>query len=228
MLRCGGVSKSAIAKNKQLEAACVGEKEALGTDNISHKEALNVIARTDCLSYIERHRKQQLIFTKEQVNMAIYIEYDGIQGNVTADGFADHIKVLSLNFGVGRGISMEPGNLANREATRPSLSEVTFSKLADNSTTSLFKESVTGAAGKLVKIKFVQTGADAVTTFMDYELEDCLVSSYSISADADGDPVETISLSFAKLMVNYHDFDKANTGKSPMRVGYDLTTAKPL
>lgn len=160
--------------------------------------------------------------------MAIYIEYAGIKGNVTAEGFAEHIKVMSLNFGVSRGISMEPGNLANREATRPSVSEVTFTKLADNATTPLFKEAVTGAAGKVVKIKFVQTGADSVTTFMDYELEDCLVSSYSISADGESDPIESISLSFAKLMVNYHDFDKKNTGKSPQRVGYDLTTAKPL
>lgn len=160
--------------------------------------------------------------------MAIYIEYDGIQGNVTADDFADHIKVLSMSFGVGRGISMEAGNMANREATRPSLSEVTFTKLADNATTSLFKESVTGSAGKIVKIKFVQTGADKVITFMDYELQDCLVSSYSLSAGGESDPVETISLSYSKLMVNYHDFDKANAGKSPQRVGYDLTTAKPL
>lgn len=160
--------------------------------------------------------------------MAIYIEYEGIQGNVTAEGFADHLKVLSLHFGVGRGISMEPGNMANREATRPSLSEITFTKLADNATTSLFKESVTGAAGKLVKIKFVQTGADAVTEYMDYELEDCLVSGYSISADGESDPIENITLSFAKIMVNYHDFDKANAGKSPQRVGYDLTVAKPL
>ena len=34
--------------------------------------------------------------------------YEGIKGNVTAEGFADHIKVLSINFGVSRGISMEP------------------------------------------------------------------------------------------------------------------------
>lgn len=159
--------------------------------------------------------------------MAVYIEYDGIVGNVTADGFVDHIKVLSLNFGVGRGITMEAGNMANREATRPTVSEITFTKLADNSTTELFKESVTGSSGKLVKIKFVQTGADKVECFMDYELEDCLVSGYSISADAEGDPIETITLSFAKVMVNYHDFDKKNAGKSPKRVGYDLTTAKP-
>lgn len=160
--------------------------------------------------------------------MAVYIEYDGIQGNVTAEGFSDHLKVLSLHFGVGRGISMEPGSMANREATRPSLSEITFTKLADNSSTSLFKESVTGAAGKLVKIKFVQTGADSVTQYMDYEIEDCLVSGYSISADGESDPIETITLSYSKIMVNYHDFDKTNAGKSPQRVGYDLTTAKPL
>lgn len=160
--------------------------------------------------------------------MAIYIEYEGIKGNVTADGFADHVKVLSLNFGVGRGISMEPGNLANREATRPTVSEITFTKYADNSTTPFFKESVTGEKGKVVTIKFVQTGADKVVTFMDYELQDCLVSSYSISADAEGDPVESITLSFAKILVNYHDYDKANAGQSPQRVGYDLTTAKPL
>lgn len=160
--------------------------------------------------------------------MAIYIEYDGIKGNVTADGFVDHLPVLSLHFGVGRGISMEAGKMANREASRPSVSEVTFTKLADISTTPLFKESVTGDSGKLVKVKFVQTGADKVIQYMDYELEDCLVSGYSISADGDGDPVETVTLSFSKIMVNYHDYDKTNAGGSPQRVGYDLTAARPV
>jgi type VI secretion system secreted protein Hcp len=161
-------------------------------------------------------------------NMAIYIEYEGIKGNVTAEGFDGQIKVLSLSFGVSRGISMESGHMANREATRPSLSEVTFTKEADISTTPLFKEAVTGAAGKLVKIRFAQTGADKVVIFMDYELQDCLVSGYSISAGADGNPVESISLSYSKVLVNYHDYDKTNAGKSPQRAGYDLTTAKPL
>jgi len=160
--------------------------------------------------------------------MAIYIDYDGVKGNVTADKFKDQIKVLSLHFGVGRGISMEPGNMANREATRPTLSEITFTKLADNATTSLFNEAVSGEKGKKVKINFVQTGAKDLTSYMDYELEDCLVSGYSISADGEGDPVETVTLSFAKLMVNYNDHDKSNKGKSPKRVGYDLEKGSPL
>ena len=160
--------------------------------------------------------------------MAIYLQYDGIKGNVTADGYKDHIAVDSVQFGVGRGISMEPGNMSNREATRPSVSEVTLTKVADNSVTAIFKEAVTGSAGKKVVIKFVRTGADKVQEFMDYTLEDCLVSSYSMSASSEGDPVESISLSFSKIMINYNDFDKSNKSSSPQRVGYDLTTAKPL
>ena len=160
--------------------------------------------------------------------MAIYLQYDGIKGNVTADGYKDHIAVDSVQFGVGRGISMEPGNMSNREATRPSVSEVTLSKVADNSVTAIFKEAVTGSAGKKVVIKFVRTGADKVQEFMDYTLEDCLVSSYSMSATSEGDPIESISLSFSKIMINYNDFDKSNKSSSPQRVGYDLTTAEPL
>lgn len=160
--------------------------------------------------------------------MAIYLEYEGIKGNVTADGFKDHISALTIDFGVGRGISMEPGNLSNREATRPSVSEVTFTKAADNSATAIFKEAVTGSAGKKVVVKFVQTGADKVKEFMTYTLENCLVSSYAITGDAETDPVEKVSLSFSKIMVHYNDFDATNKSASPQRVGYDLETAKPL
>lgn len=160
--------------------------------------------------------------------MAIYLEYEGIKGNVTADGYKDHIAVDSIQFGVGRGITMEPGNLSNREATRPSISEITVTKPADTSATSLFKEAVTGSSGKKVVIKFVQTGADKVTEYMTYTLEDVLVSGYSVSASGESDPMESISLSFAKIMVNYNDFDKSNKSANPQRVGYDLTTAKPL
>jgi len=160
--------------------------------------------------------------------MAIYLEYEGVKGNVTADGYKDCIAVDSVQFGVGRGISMESGNMSNRESSRPSVSEVTLTKKADNSVTALFKEAVTGSNGKKVSIKFVRTGTDKVQEYMDYTLENCLVSGYSISAEADDEPVETLSLSFTKIMINYNDHDATNKSGSPQRVGYDLETAKPL
>ena len=160
--------------------------------------------------------------------MAIYLQYDGIKGNVTAEGYTDHIRVESLHFGVSRGISMEAGNMANREASRPSLSEISLSKLADNSVTAIFKEAVTGSAGKKVVIKFVRTSSDKLQEYMSYTLEDCLVSSYSMSASSEGEPMENITLSYSKIMINYSDFDKTNKSGNPQRVGYDLESAKPL
>ena len=158
----------------------------------------------------------------------IFIEYEGIEGNATATGYEKHIRVDSVQFGVGRGITMEPGNLANREATRPSLSEITFTHKTDNSATALFKEAVTGSAGKKVVIKFVQTGTEALVEYMNYTLYDVLVSGYSIAAEGDSDPIESVSLSYSKIEVKYNDYDKSNKSASPQVVGYDLTTAKPL
>ena len=160
--------------------------------------------------------------------MAIYVEYEGIKGDCTADAYADHFSVQNLQFGIGRGITMEPGNLANREANRPTISEITFTKAADGATTELMKESVSGVAGKTVKIKFVQTGTDKVTEYMDYELTNCIISGFNITADGEGTPQEMMTLSFSKFMANYTGFDATNKNASLKRMGYDLETAKPL
>ena len=160
--------------------------------------------------------------------MAIYVEWEGMKGNVTADGFADHMDVISFNFGISRAISMEPGNMSNRENNRPSLSEITLVKTADNTLNALFKESVTGSAGKKITIRFVQTGGDKVNEFMNYELENALVSGYSVSADSHGEPMETINISYSKILASYCDTGADNSFGSNMVCGYDLATAKPL
>ena len=161
--------------------------------------------------------------------MAIFMNYNDlkIKGNVTAQGYENWIKLDSLQFGVGRGISMEAGNMSNREATRPSISEMTVTKIMDASSSGLFKESLTGTAGVKVVIDIVKTGSDKIEKYVSYELEDVLVSSYSVSA-GDGAPNEGISLSFAKITMSYTAADRKNAGGTPERVGYDLTVGKPL
>lgn len=160
--------------------------------------------------------------------MAIYLKYEGIKGNITAEGYSDYIALSTVNLGVGRGISMESGNMANRESTRPTLSEIVITKPADTSATALFKESVTGNGGKEVTIKFVRTGSDAIQEFMEYVLTDVMISGYSLSGEAEDEPKETIKLSYTKIMIKYNDFDSSNASGNPMRVGYDLSLGKSL
>ncbi len=160
--------------------------------------------------------------------MAIYLDYEGIKGNVTAEGFEQCVKISSVVFGVSRPITMEAGKMANREVGKPNISEVALTKEADNSVAALFKESVSGSSGKTATLKFVRTGTDKVEEFMEYTLENCLVSSYSISAEGDAEPIESISLSFSKCEINYKDHDATNKTGNPQRAGYDLAKAVPL
>ena len=159
--------------------------------------------------------------------MAIYLKFNNGSpaGNVTAKGYEDWIAIDSFSFGVGRAISMEAGAMANREATRPSISEVTLSKHIDAASGGLFKASVSGDEGVVAEIHIVQTGANAVEKYAVYKLEDAIISSYSISATSGGAPMESISLSFAKIEAELNHADKTNKNPKNMRVGYDLTTA---
>ena len=162
--------------------------------------------------------------------MAIYMNFNSKKpaGNVTAKGYEDWIEVDSFSFGIGRSITMEAGAMSNREAGRPSLSEVSVTKLLDASSGGLFKESVTGSEGITVLIDIVQTGTSTVQKYASYTLEECMVSSYSIGASAGGAPTETISLSFAKILADLSHADKTHKNKKNIIVGYDLTTAEPL
>lgn len=163
--------------------------------------------------------------------MAIYMNFNNKnpKGNVTAKGYEDGwIEIDSFHFGVGRGITMEAGAMANREASRPSISEITLNKSIDAASGGLFKSSVSGDEGVAVEIHVVQTGANAVEKYAVYTLEDCIISSYSISASAGGAPHESISLSFAKIEADLSHSDKTNKNPTNMRVGYDLTTATVL
>ncbi len=159
--------------------------------------------------------------------MAIYLEFDGIKGNVTADGYKDQVKIESASFAVSREVGMETGNMSNRESGRPNFSVVNLTKVADGSTPSFFKASILGASGKKATLRFVQTGDDdALKEFIAYELEDCIVSQYHFSANDDQTPHEAIALSFSKCTVSYTGHDATNKGTGPSRFGYDVAAGK--
>lgn len=158
--------------------------------------------------------------------MAIYLEFEGIEGNATATGYEKMIDITSFNWGVGRAITQTAGRMANREASRPSISEITLTKATDKSTPLLIQESTIGTKGKKVLIHFVTTGGDQLEEFLTYTLEDTLISSFSIGASSDGEPGETISLSFSQFEVAFTEAGETNARSGKGRFGYDIALAK--
>lgn len=158
--------------------------------------------------------------------MAIYMQMGKIKGNVTAEGHKDWIELTSFQMGVGRAISTAVGKAKDREASAPSISEITVSKIMDESSPFLFQEATVGLAQK-VTIDFVTTGASKIETYLQYVLENCMVSGYSMSSGGDR-PSETVSLSFTKITSNYIVYDDNGKQTSKFPAGYDLELGKKV
>ena len=158
--------------------------------------------------------------------MAIYLKFGNVKGNVTADGYAGQIAINALGFEVSRTVSMEAGNLSNRESSKPTLSPIELVKDADSSVVALLKEALTGSAGQEAIISFVRTGSAGVQEFMTYKLTNCIISSYkSHTLDEEGH-TERLFLSYSAIEVSFKDHDASNKAGNPQRVRYDVKAAK--
>jgi type VI secretion system secreted protein Hcp len=156
--------------------------------------------------------------------MPIYMKYGDIGGDVTAEGHEGWIEVQSFQFGVGRGIGSPIGKKSDREASAPSISEVTVSKVADKTSPNLFQEACVGE-GKTVEIHFVRTSAGTLEVYYEATLSNTMISGYSQSSGGDN-PSESISLNFTKVEVKFTPINEDHSKGTPVPAGYDLALAK--
>jgi type VI secretion system secreted protein Hcp len=160
--------------------------------------------------------------------MPIYMKYDGIDGAVTATGHEKWIELDSCQLGVNRHVTSATGRGSNREASVPSVSEIVITKSQDVASTNLFKASLWGE-GKKVKIDFVKTDQDKFEQYLQLELENTLVSSFSTSGhggDGHARPMESLSLNFTKITYVTTLMDKDNKTAKPDRAMWDLGAGK--
>jgi type VI secretion system secreted protein Hcp len=153
--------------------------------------------------------------------MAIFVLYPTAKGEASAEGFKDYFEVHSLQWGVGRGISSGVGGASKREATAPSVSEITVTKTFDTASPLLLKESLGGKA-QVVKISLTQTDNDGKhVAFQKYVLTDCLISGYSFSSGGDR-PSESLSLNFTKVDSEYLKIDDKFASTTTGHVVWDI------
>jgi len=130
-----------------------------------------------------------------------------INGESIVTGHDKWINVDSIQMGVGRSVSMVGGG-GDRETSNPSFSEVTFAKSMDVASTELMMQATCGKSLGKAEIHFIQTGGTSAKgqTYCKIELEEAVVSSYSMSSGGDR-PSESFSLNFTKISYQYDKFD---------------------
>jgi type VI secretion system secreted protein Hcp len=162
--------------------------------------------------------------------MAAYLKYGTtIKGESLAEGHKGSdgwIEIGSVQWGCGRGISTPVGGSGKREASAPSISEVTLTKLMDSTSPLLAQEGLIGKA-VTANIELVETGDNQLETFLTLNLTNAMISGYSMSSGG-GRPSESLTINFTKIECIYQGYDdqhKVDTNKKKSFI-YDLTTAQ--
>jgi len=156
--------------------------------------------------------------------MAIYIQIDGIKGDVTSKGHEGWIEVHSCDFEVKRELEIQTGKVVNRESTTPTFAEVILTKHADQSSPKLFDKACRGKAIDTVKIDLCRT-SEEMKAYSQYTLNDVIISKYADSMHHEGKPIETIHLNYTKIEKVYTPGDAQHQSGSPIRSSYDIKTA---
>lgn len=150
----------------------------------------------------------------------IYLNFPGINGDVTLSGHEGWIEVRDLHWGIARVLDTTIGGAANRVKSHPQITEVTLTKFLDNSSPGLFDNLLTDSTGVEAEIHIVSS-ADAV--YCSYTLENCLVGTINTTAGGDK-PMEVVTLNFTKFTVSYNPTDASGNQGAPIRQGFDVAT----
>jgi type VI secretion system secreted protein Hcp len=157
----------------------------------------------------------------------IFMNYGGITEatGITAghEGSGGWITLSSLHWGSER--SLRDGSSGgNREGNVTSVSEVVATKTMDKSSYRLFEESTHGM-GQKATIHLTKTDKDKQVTYLEYILEDCLITGFTSHSTGDF-PQETLSINFAKITKNHIEMDSKNKATVAARTGWDLAGSK--
>jgi type VI secretion system secreted protein Hcp len=155
--------------------------------------------------------------------MAIFLKIDSVKGSSTDANFKDQIELQSFQWGAGLGVGSPRGG--DRTTSEPSVSEITASKTLDKSSEGLFKALLKGDPVGKGTISFVAASKGESVAFATLELEDIIISGYSMSSGGGDLPSESLSLNFTKFDWSFTGRDKKQGG-SPTHLIYDLTENK--
>ena len=166
-----------------------------------------------------------LVGASEEAEAAAYLKFEGIEGESTDKGHEKWIDVLSFSHtmytpqtSTTSGTSSQRGNVV--------IEDITVTKELDKSTPKISEKLLAGEV--IPKLELELTSSSG--TYLRYELNKVMITSYSISGSGQsGDlPTESITLNFEKIKVSYTEFDSSGSSKGKVEYGWDLMAGKKV
>lgn len=153
-----------------------------------------------------------------------YLKLDGIDGEATAKGFEKQIGVYSFSWGANNPASVSPGK-SGISASRVSISSFNFMKQLDKSSVPMFQACCAGKHIKTATLTLRKATGSQQEGFLVYTLSDAMIENIQTNGSSGGDdtPVESISIAFAKLEVEYKIQKADGKLEAAGQAAWDLT-----
>src|SRR5436190_23141075 len=116
--------------------------------------------------------------------MAIYMNYEGITGDVTEEDHKDWIVCNSFAISANRGAETKLGAGGQRQGSEVAISDITLTKRMDAASSHLFTASVVGF-GKKAQIHITRTGETQQTNYLEMVLDKACVTNYTVGSDGE-------------------------------------------
>lgn len=145
---------------------------------------------------------------QKEEQMAAYMNYDNVEGDVTAGSHTGWIRLNSVGWSGFRNLSTDVGKGSNREGGTRSITPMMLSKKQDLCSTRLHQDSLTKNTSYPVTIDITTTGENgAENIILRIELEEVMCGDYSIgcqsAAGTDERPMETMSFTYTKITTDF-------------------------
>src|SRR5436305_103474 len=114
--------------------------------------------------------------------MAIYLQYEGMEGDSTEEAHPKWIRCTSLGFAAFREATAKLGQGGNRQGGNVDMGDIALTLPMNPGSPHLFVASLVGG-GKKAKIHITRSGSGQQTNYLEIELENACVTGYSIGSD---------------------------------------------
>jgi len=153
-----------------------------------------------------------------------FLKIDGIDGESHDSKHKDEIDLMSWSFGASQMGTHSAGGGGG--AGKVSMQDFSFTMHVNKATPKLFLACATGAHIKKAVLTCRKAGKEQ-QDFQKVTFTDLLVSSYHTSGSSEN-PIDNISLNFAKIEFEYKEQKADGTLGGAVKAGYDLKIMKDV
>jgi type VI secretion system secreted protein Hcp len=159
----------------------------------------------------------------------IFLKVKGIDGESTDKGHEKWMEIESFSWGAHQAASSRVSTAGGGTSARADFGDLSIVKMLDSASPNLALACASGQHIDEVTLELQRAAGESKVKYMEYKLNDVIISSISVGGGGNSVPVETLSFNYAKISWTYTMQKRAGGGGGGnVAAGWDLTTNKKV